>query len=143
MVAWRSRRSNQELRVRQLLLGAGEPVAVPCRMRRTSARGWGPWTDAVVELGPRGSGQVTWEASDPTAVGLVASRAKSQALREVVDVKRRPVRFREEAFYGMEAEIILVNADRHTLELSFAAEDTAEVHARIHALVADDPARDV
>ena len=136
----RSRRSDEELRVRQLMLGAGETVTVPGRMRRTSARGWGPWTDALLELGARGSGLVSWEASDPGAVGLVPSRGRAQALTHVSAVKRRPVRFRAEAFHGMDAEIIVVDADRHTLELSVAPADTDEVHARIRALLDDGPA---
>ena len=48
----------------------GEAVDVDCRLRRTSARGWGPWTPGVVDLGPLPDGVATWHVDDPIAVGL-------------------------------------------------------------------------
>jgi len=132
-------RSRRELRARRLLLAEGEAVEVPCRMRRTSARGWGQWTSAVLSLGPRGGGLASWQASDPLAVGLTPSRAgRPVPMGEVLDVELRRVRFREEAFHGDDAEIIVVTAERHITELALVPADVAEVYRRLGGIPADE-----
>lgn len=131
-----SRRVRRDLRVRRLLLAAGETVDLPCRLRRTSARGWGPWTEATLHLARRGVGRAEWEVSDPLAVGLTPSRAAHPvAIVGAISVELRKVRFREEAFEGMRAEIVVVTAERHVTEFALPVEETDEVYRRLDALV--------
>ncbi len=98
-------------------------MALGCRLRRTSARGWGAWTDAVVTVGAGPEGRVAWHADDPIAVGLPSTRGPVDAtFTEIDDVWARAVRFRTEAFWGMDAEIVVLTAERATTELALPPE---------------------
>src|SRR6187399_1231713 len=93
------RRRDGDLRIE---LSRGGPVRVPCRLRRTSARGWGPWTQAHLLLGALPDGEARWTTEDPTSVGLPSTiRVVDLPFEQVTDVYLRTVRFRSEAFWGM------------------------------------------
>jgi hypothetical protein len=78
-----------------------------------------------------------WDVADPQAVGLKPSRAsRTVVVAGVVSVELRKVRFREEAFEGMDAEIVVVTTERHVTEFAFPVEETEEVYRRLDALVA-------
>lgn len=100
----------------------GEAVTLECRLRRTSARGWGPWTDATVMLGALPDGKVGWHTDDPVSVGLPAGRGPVDGeFADLDDVWSRPVRFQTEAFWGMDGEILVLAAERSTTELAVPA----------------------
>ncbi len=112
-------RSRREGEARRRGLLRGEAVTILCPLRRTSARGWGPWTDAEVVLGELPDGVVAWHVDDPIAVGLPSVHGPVDAtLDGVTEVWTRPVRFETEAFWGMDASIVVVQADRGTVELA-------------------------
>lgn len=117
---------------RRRALRRGERVALDGRMRRTSARGWGPWTDVVLTLGAVPDGPVDWHADDPVAVGLPSTRGPVDAtFTEIDDVWLRPVRFRSEAFWGMDGEIVVLTAERATTELAVPGMVTRLVFERV------------
>ncbi|MCU1497933.1 MAG: hypothetical protein JWM47_1886 [Acidimicrobiales bacterium] len=123
-------RRRQDLRRRALL--RGEVVELDCQLRRTSARGWGPWTPATVTLGSLPDGIVNWHADDPIAVGLPAVRGPVDAtFSEIDEVWLRPVRFRTEAFWGMDADIVVLRSERATTELALAPNLTGAVTERL------------
>lgn len=104
---------------RALLQGAG--VSIDVRLRRTSARGWGAWTPARLTFDPLPDGRVRWHAEDPVAVGLPAAHGPVDAtFVEVADLWTRGVRFRSEAFWGLDADIVVLGSERTTTELAIA-----------------------
>ncbi len=120
------------------MLVSGGAVGVRCKLRRTSARGWGAWTDARVELGEAPDGEARWQVEDPIAVGFAITRgAIDLAFEEVTDVWLRAVRFQTEAFFGLDAEIVVVVSDRGTIELALGRDDTAPVAQRLAVLLLD------
>ncbi|QXC60983.1 hypothetical protein KSP35_22155 [Aquihabitans sp. G128] len=107
-------------------------VELDVQLRRTSARGWGPWTPATITLGSLPDGVVNWHAEDPVAVGLPAIRGPITAtFTEIDDVWLRPVRFRTEAFWGMDAEIVVLRSERATSELALAPDLTGPLLDRL------------
>ncbi len=137
----RAGRSRRVVRIRRLLLAAGQEVEVPCRLRRTSARGWGPWTDGVLLLSARGVHKAEWRADDAMAVGLTPSRANEPFLvTDVVGIDVRRARFREEAFHGPDTEIVVVTAERSVTEFCVPPDEVDEVRERLGALVVEGPA---
>jgi hypothetical protein len=129
----RGRRDDGALRAE---LSRGGPVRVPCRLRRTSARGWGPWTEGVVVLGAVPDGEARWTTDDPVAVGFASTNAHVDLpFEEVSDVYLRSVRFRTEAFWGMENDIVVVASERGTVEVAVTPGDAEAVAARIDELV--------
>jgi hypothetical protein len=97
----------------------GDPVGVPCRLRRTSARGWGPWTRAVLVLGAPGSGLARWTTDDAVAVGFASTNESVDLpFEEVSDVYLRSVRFRTEAFWGTDGDIVVAASERGTIEVA-------------------------
>lgn len=128
------------MRVRRLLLAAGQEVEVPCRLRRTSARGWGPWTDAVLLLAERGDHRAQWLASDAMAVGLTPSRADEPfPVADVVGVSVRTSRFREEAFNGPDTRIVVLTSERSVTEFCVPPDEVDEVRDRLAALIPTPP----
>lgn len=102
------------------------------RLRRTSARGWGAWTDATLAFGPSPDGPVRWHVDDPIAVGLPATRGPvTVTLVDVDEVRRRAVRFRTEAFFGMDADIVVLTSERGTVELALPADLVGPVEERL------------
>ncbi len=87
-------------------------------------------------LGARGEGKAEWTATDALAVGLRPSRAiKTFRVTEVVRVVVRPARFREEAFYGPDTDIVVVTAERSVTEFCVPPEEVDEVSDRLGAVV--------
>ena len=114
----------------------GEAVVLEVRLRRTSARGWGPWTPAELRLGALPDGLASWHAEDPVAVGLpTVHGAVDAAFGDVDDVWTRPVRFRTEAFWGGDSQIVVVPSERTTIELSVDPELTEPVVDRLKDLL--------
>ncbi|MCB0976261.1 MAG: hypothetical protein KDB02_02270 [Acidimicrobiales bacterium] len=119
--------------LRNQLVG-GEHVELDVQLRRTSARGWGPWTDGIVILGPMPASPVSWHVEDPVAVGLSSTRGPVSADFEAIDrVVARPVRFRTEAFWGLDAEIIVLHSERATTEIAMPPELTGPAIDRLAA----------
>ena len=110
----------------------GEAVEVPGLLRRTSARGWGPWTDAIIRVPEMGGTDVSWHVDDPVAVGLPVLRGPvDEYFGDVEHVWPRPVRFKSEAFWGMEAQIVVVTEERVTTELAFPVPVTEPLMQRL------------
>ncbi len=113
---------------------------MPCRLRRTSARGWGPWTDGELLLAARGEHRAEWTATDALAVGLTPSRAtKAFRVADVVTVVVRPARFREEAFHGPDTDIVVVTSERSVTEFCVPPEEVDEIYDRLSAVALAPP----
>jgi hypothetical protein len=125
---------------RRAQLSQGGPVRVACRLRRTSARGWGPWTEGAVSLGAIPDGEARWSTDDAVAVGFASTNTHVDLpFEEVSDVYLRSVRFRTEAFWGMDNDIIVVVSERGTVEVAVEPGDAEAVAARIDELVRPAP----
>ena len=112
-------RAKRRLQETRRTLVRGDDVELDCRLRRTSARGWGPWTEAKVSVGRLPDGDATWHTDDPVAVGVAAVHGPVDARFADVDrVWLRQVRFQTEAFWGMDAQIVVVEGERSTVELA-------------------------
>lgn len=117
-------------------LTRGGPVRVACKLRRTSARGWGPWTDGEVVLGALPDGEAGWSAADAVAVGFASTNERvALPFEEVSDVYLRSVRFRTEAFWGMANDIVVVPSERGTIEVAVRPGDAEAVAARLSELL--------
>lgn len=115
----RVRRERESLQRRLI---RGEHVELDCRFRRTSARGWGPWTDAIVIVGAAPDGAASWHVDDPVTVGRPSTDGPIDAdFVEVTTVEFRPVRFQTEAFWGLSGDIIVIQEERATTELALPA----------------------
>lgn len=102
------------------------------RLRRTSARGWGPWTDSIINIGPLPDAPVSWHVEDPITVGLPSTHGPVNAdFVQIGRVTLRPVRFRTEAFWGLDAQIIVLQAERTTTELAVAPHLTQPMYDRL------------
>lgn len=133
----RSRRRAEE---RRRVLREGGPVVVACRIRRTSPRGWGPWTPGRIELGPATGGPALWHVDDPIAVGLPAVHGPVDAsFPSGAEVWVRPVRFQTEGFWGMDADIVVVEDERATIELAIEPPIATDVATRLTTLLRADP----
>jgi hypothetical protein len=135
-VRWPVLSRRRERSDRQRRLAAGEAVELAARIRRTTTRGWGPWTDGSLLLAARTGGTSRWWVADPTAIGLTADQDND--VREFDGIERvtlRDVRFREEAFYGQGGSIIVVSADRSTTEIALPAAETGEALVRLAASI--------
>jgi hypothetical protein len=129
----RNRKHDGALRAK---LSQGGTVRVPCRLRRTSARGWGPWTEGALKLGPIPDGEARWSTDDPVAVGFASTNTHVDLpFEEVSDVYLRSVRFRTEAFWGMENDIIVVASERGTVEVAVPPGDAEAVASRVAELL--------
>ena len=88
-----------------------------------------------MSFGALPDGEVTWHVDDPIAVGLPAVRGVVDAtFTDVHEVWARPVRFETEAFWGMDAEIVVLRAERSTAELAIDPVLTSVVVARLKDL---------
>jgi hypothetical protein len=86
-----------------------------------------------------GAGIPTWEVDDPIAVGYAATNDRvALPFGAVTDVYLRAVRFRTEAFWGMENDIVVVVAEEGTIEVAVAPGDAEALAERLQALT--DPA---
>lgn len=108
---------------RRRALLRGEGIDLDCHLRRTSARGWGPWTPGRLGLGALPDGLATWHVDDPVAVGVASVHGPVDArFADVDSVWLRPIRFQTEAFWGMKGQIVVVEGKRATLELAVEAD---------------------
>lgn len=129
----RNRKNDGILRAK---LSQGGPVRVPCRLRRTSARGWGPWTEGRLDLGSVPDGTARWSTDDAVAVGFASTNPRVDLpFEEVSDVYLRAVRFRTEAFWGMDNDIVVVVSERGTIEVAVTPGDAEAVAARLAELL--------
>ena len=86
-------------------------------------------------------GVVNWHADDPIAVGLPSVRGPVDAtFSEIDDVWLRPVRFRTEAFWGMDADIVVLQAERATTELALGPDLTGPLVERLREQLGLGPA---
>lgn len=134
------RRTDERLRT----LRAGGAVSLDCQLRRTSPRGWGPWTPGHLELGAvggeAGAGVAVWGVTDPLAVGLPALHGPVRAsFAPGAQLWVRPVRFATETFWGRDSRIVVVEDDRHTAELAFEPVLVDEVARRLSLLLEAGP----
>ncbi len=138
-------RGRHAVRSRHERLVAGMSVELPCRLRRTSARGWSPWVEGALELPARDATgeQARFVAAVPAKASLISGRAGRTGpyvLRGPVRLTRRAVRFKTEAFYGEDAAVIVLTGDPDTkdsvstTEIALAPEDTDAVIDRLIAL---------
>jgi len=109
---------------------------VRCRLRRTSARGWGAWAHAELLLGARPGDGARWSTADAIAVGFASTNERVDLpFEEVTDVYLREVRFRTEAFWGMDNDIVVVASGRGTIELAVAPGDAEALATRLESLL--------
>jgi hypothetical protein len=121
--------------VRNALL-RGAPIQVPCTLRRTSARGWGPWTPGVIDVGGLPDGEVRWLVRDPISVGFPITRGEvDEPFTDTTEVWLRPVRFQTEAFHGKDAEIVVVVSDWATIEIAVPKDDSGPLAERLDDLL--------
>jgi hypothetical protein len=140
----RGRRAKRELVVRRQRLAAGEPVALPCKARRTTPRGWAAWVDGRLRLPSVEGGEASFVVDDPSEVALVTRQGQTPVTFEPPhEVTVRPVRYKTEAFHGTDAEIIVVTAERRVVELAFPPSEVEDVARRLARLpVPRQPATD-
>jgi hypothetical protein len=132
---FRGRRAKREMAVRRERLAAGEPVALPCKARRTTSRGWAAWVDGRLRLPSAEGGEASFVVDDPTEVALVTRQGQAPVdLEAPYAVTVRPVRYKTEAFHGTDAEIIVVTSERRVVELAFAPGDVEPVARRLAQL---------
>lgn len=128
-------RARRQRDARRRALLAGEAVALDGHLRRTSARGWGAWTPARLSLGALPDGPARWYVDDPVAVGLPSGHGPvSATFVEIGELWLRPVRFRTEAFFGMDADIVVLGSERGTTELALPVDEAPLVAARLESL---------
>lgn len=131
----RSRRARRELAARLEALAGDEEVEVPCRVRRTTSRGWGSWVDGLLHLPAPGDGIAHFEVDDPSEVALVTRQGQAPVtLDPPVEVAMRRVRYKAETFFGAEAEIIVATSPRRTLEVALPATAVEAVARRLAEL---------
>ena len=120
-------RGRRAERSRHEQLAAGDAVELPTRLRRTSARGWSPWITGLLRLPAVGShgAHATFVADIPAQASLVSGRAGRTGplvLRGPVQLSRRRVRFKTEAFHGLDALLIVLTGDPDLKEATTATE---------------------
>jgi hypothetical protein len=107
----------------------------PCSPR-VGRWGCGASCGAPRPAGEAPDGGARWQAEDPIAVGFAVTRgAIDLPFAEVTDVWLRSVRFQTEAFFGLDAEIVVVESDRGTIELALGRDDAAPVARRLAKLL--------
>mgnify|MGYP006914497134 FL=1 len=87
-------------------------------------------------LGAVPDGEARWTTDDPVAVGFASTNTHVDLpFEEVSDVYLRSVRFRTEAFWGMENDIIVVASERGTVEVAVPPGDAEAVASRVAELL--------
>ena len=108
---------------------------MPCHIRRTSSRGWGPWVAGGLVLPAQGAS--SFVPDDPLKRSLVSGRAGGSGPVPVDGpgaLSRRAVRFRGEAFYGIDGEVIVLTTERNVSELATEPTDTDLIATRLRHL---------
>jgi hypothetical protein len=87
-------------------------------------------------LGAPTGGLARWTAEDPVAVGFApTSDPVDLPFEAVSDVYLRSVRFRTEAFWGMQNDIVVVASERGTIEVAVPPGGAEPVATRLAQLV--------
>jgi len=87
-------------------------------------------------LGALPDGEARWSTDDAVSVGFASTNDHVDlAFEDVTDVYLRSVRFRTEAFWGNEGDIVVVTAERSTVELALPPGDAEAVAARLSDLL--------
>jgi hypothetical protein len=110
-------------------------VDVVCHLRRTSSRGWGPWIHGELSLPASGTPQFV--VADPLKRSLVSGRAGGSGPVPVEGpgaLTTRRVRFKGEAFYGLDGDVIVLTTERHVSEIATEPAETDLVATRLRAL---------
>jgi hypothetical protein len=129
------RRGRRRAQERFDRLTAGEAVEVTCHLRRTSSRGWGPWIPGSLSLPASGTPQFV--VADPLKRSLVSGRAGGSGPVPVESpgvLTRRAIRFRHEAFYGPEGDVIVLTTERHVSEIATEPAETDLIAQRLRSL---------
>ena len=106
-----------------------------CHLRRTSSRGWGPWIPGALTLPASGTAQFV--VADPLKRSLVSGRAGGSGPVPVEGpgkLTTRAVRFRGEAFYGLDGDVIVLTTERHVSELATEPAESDLIADRLRAL---------
>jgi len=128
----RWRRARRETAARRDLLAGDGAVELPCKARRTTSRGWGAWVDGRLRLPGPGGDQPEFVVDDPATVALVTRHgAAPVVLEHPLEVEVRDVRYKAEAFYGPEAEILVATSPRRVVEIALPPEETEAVARRL------------
>jgi hypothetical protein len=91
----------------------------------------------VGELVLPASDAASFVAADPLKRSLVSGRAGGTGPVPVEGpgaLAMRPVRFRGEAFYGLDGDVIVLTTERHVSELATEPDDTELIAARLREL---------
>jgi hypothetical protein len=131
------RRGRRRVQQRQEQLAAGEAVEVPCHLRRTSSRGWGPWVEGQLVLPAPDEGSPSFVANDPLKRSLVSGRAGGTGPVPVDGpgtLATRAVRFKGEAFYGIDADVVVLTTERYLSEIATEPAETELVAERLRHL---------
>ena len=111
-----------------------------CHLRRTSSRGWGPWIPGELTLPASGIPQFV--VADPLKRSLVSGRAGGSGPVPVEGpgtLATRVVRFRGEAFFGLDGDVIVLTTERHVSEIATEPSETDLIATRLKALGFDGP----
>jgi hypothetical protein len=87
-------------------------------------------------LGAPSSRLARWSTDDPVAVGFApTSDPVDLPFEAVSDVYLRSVRFRTEAFWGMQNDIVVIASERGTIEVAVSPGGADLVASRLAQLV--------
>lgn len=91
-------------------------------------------------VGPLPDGAVSWHVEDPVAVGLPSKHGPVDAdFVDIEEVDLRPVRFRSEAFWGLDGDIIVIRQERATTELALDTDLVGPLGGRLADQLLDGP----
>lgn len=89
-----------------------------------------------MDVGALPDGEARWSTEDAVAVGFASTNPRVDlAFEEVSDVYLRAVRFRTEAFWGMDNDIVVVVSERGTVEIAVTPGDAEALASRLAELL--------
>lgn len=134
------RRARREAEARLDGLRSGAAVELPCRARRTTARGWGEWVDGRLRLPAPGGGAADFVADDPHDVALVTRRGEAPVVLDPPqEISVRSVRYKAEAFHGPDAEIVIATSPLRVVEIALPGDLVEPTARRLATLTAAGP----
>lgn len=93
-----------------------------------------------MRLGPLPDGNARWSTEDPLGVGLPSTHGSvNERFPAVDDAWARDIRFRSEAFWGMDGEILVLRSEPSTIELALPSALSGPVLDRLRVLLGLDP----
>lgn len=94
----------------------------------------------TLRLGPLPDGVARWRTDDPVGVGLPSTHGPvDERFPAVEDVWARDIRFRTEAFWGMDGEILVLRVEPSTIELALPPALSGPVLDRLRVQLGLDP----